>query len=175
MILAGAALALSRNPDLRFLLVGRSEEVAAGLESLPALKAASEIVHADEVIGGGDKPAQAIRRANGSKAQPFRLPDSRSSFPDGHPTAVDSTGSLPDTSWPSASLFIRLKISSRWTETDFGASTPSRTWLPLTRSTVTDTSSPIMTFSPTRRVRISTSCTPTPRWRRPSPPQHSLT
>ena len=32
---------------------------------------------------------------------------------------------------------MRLKISSRCTETVFGAFTPSRTWLPLTRKTVT--------------------------------------
>ena len=45
--------------------------------------------------------------------------------------------------------------AARWTATSFGAVIPTRTWLPLTPSTVTVTESPIIRVSPTRRVRIS--------------------
>lgn len=63
VILAGAALALDRNPELRFVLVGRESAIADGLNAHPALRAASNIVHAEDTIEGSDRPAQAIRRA----------------------------------------------------------------------------------------------------------------
>ena len=56
--------------------------------------------------------------------------------------------------WEAASS-IRLSISSRCTATSLGALTPTRTWLPFTPSTVMVTSSPIISDSPTRRVKIS--------------------
>lgn len=61
--IAGAALALERNPALRFRLVGRESAIQAELAAHPALAKASAIVHADDVISGDDKAAQAIRRA----------------------------------------------------------------------------------------------------------------
>ncbi|WP_293859531.1 phosphate acyltransferase PlsX [Sphingomonas sp. SCN 67-18] len=63
VMLDGVALARRQNDGLRFLLVGDREQIEAGLKTHPNLAAASEIVHADEVIGGNDKPSQAIRRA----------------------------------------------------------------------------------------------------------------
>src|SRR5689334_5106923 len=56
---------------------------------------------------------------------------------------------------PCCSRLIRSKISSRCTATLFGALIPMRTWLPFTPNTVTVTSFPIITVSPTRLVRIS--------------------
>ena len=63
LILAGAALALERWPHLTFALVGDSVQISAQLEDKPALRAASEIVHASDMIQGHEKPTQAIRRA----------------------------------------------------------------------------------------------------------------
>ncbi len=48
------------------------------------------------------------------------------------------------------------KTSSRWTETERGASMPMRTWSPRTSRTVTTTSAPIMMLWLARRVRTST-------------------
>lgn len=62
-MIAGAALALERNPALRFRLVGRESAIRAELASRPALAGASIVVHAEDVISGEDKAAQAIRRA----------------------------------------------------------------------------------------------------------------
>lgn len=62
-MLAGAAIALSRAPDLKFLLVGDETAVGAELARHPGLAAASEIRHAPDLISGDDKPSQAIRRA----------------------------------------------------------------------------------------------------------------
>ena len=63
----------------------------------------------------------------------------------------------PPAGAPSSSRLMRSKISSRCTATSFGALTPIRTWLPLTPSTVTVTSLPIIRVSPTRLVKISIS------------------
>jgi phosphate acyltransferase len=62
-MLAGAALALARSPDLRFLIVGDEAAIRAELARHKALAAASEILHAPDKITGDDKPSQAIRRA----------------------------------------------------------------------------------------------------------------
>lgn len=63
VMLAGVAHARRRTEDLRFLLVGDEAAIRAGLAQHPNLSAASEIVHAPEVVGSSDKPSQAIRRA----------------------------------------------------------------------------------------------------------------
>lgn len=63
VMIAGAALALERNPVLQFRLVGDEAAIRAELVSRPALAKASVVVHAEDVISGEDKPAQAIRRA----------------------------------------------------------------------------------------------------------------
>jgi hypothetical protein len=54
-----------------------------------------------------------------------------------------------------------LNIYSLCTTTSFGALIPGRTCFPLTPSTVTVTSCPIVKVSPTFRVRISALISPT--------------
>ncbi len=66
LMIAGAALALERNPALLFRLVGDESAIRAELVAHPALARVSTVVHASEVISGEDKPAQAIRRAKTS-------------------------------------------------------------------------------------------------------------
>lgn len=66
VMLAGVARARRANDGTRFLLVGDEAQIREGLKSHPNLSAASEIVHAPEVISGADKPSQAIRRAKTS-------------------------------------------------------------------------------------------------------------
>ena len=63
VMLAGVARARHRYEGMHFFLVGDEGQIAAGLKSHPNLSQHSEIVHAAEVIGGSDKPSQAIRRA----------------------------------------------------------------------------------------------------------------
>jgi len=62
-MLAGAALALTRSPDLTFLIVGDEAVIRAEFARHKALAAASAILHAPDTITGDDKPSQAIRRA----------------------------------------------------------------------------------------------------------------
>jgi phosphate acyltransferase len=63
VMLAGAALAQARAPEMLFDLVGDSAAIDAALSAHPALRSASTIIHADDVISGSDKASQAIRRA----------------------------------------------------------------------------------------------------------------
>jgi glycerol-3-phosphate acyltransferase PlsX len=63
VMLAGVARARRRFEDMRFLLVGDETAIREGLKRHPNLSAHSEIVHAPEVVTGGEKPSQAIRRA----------------------------------------------------------------------------------------------------------------
>ena len=63
VMIEGAALARRRHDRFKFLLVGDEERIKTALESHPNLRAASEILHAPEVISGEDKPSQALRRA----------------------------------------------------------------------------------------------------------------
>jgi len=63
VMIEGAALARRRHDRFKFLLVGDETLINQALENHPNLRAASEILHAPEVISGEDKPSQALRRA----------------------------------------------------------------------------------------------------------------
>jgi phosphate acyltransferase len=66
VMLAGAALALDRWPDIAFDLVGDAVAIETALKSYPALTAASAIVPAQDVVSGDAKAMQAMRRAKSS-------------------------------------------------------------------------------------------------------------
>ncbi len=66
MLIAGAALALERHADLRFLLIGDEAAIGLALKDCPALAAASEIQHTIVVVAGTEKPSQALRTGRGS-------------------------------------------------------------------------------------------------------------
>jgi glycerol-3-phosphate acyltransferase PlsX len=61
MVIPGAAIALRRRPELRFLLHGDEARLSVLLEAHPQLAAASRIVHSDVVVRMDDKPSQALR------------------------------------------------------------------------------------------------------------------
>ncbi len=61
MVIPGAAIALRRRPELRFLLHGDEARLTALLEPHPQLAAAARIVHSDVVVRMDDKPSQALR------------------------------------------------------------------------------------------------------------------
>ena len=63
VMIEGAALARRRHDRFKFLLVGDEERIKAALENHPNLRAASEILHAPDVVSGEEKPTQALRRA----------------------------------------------------------------------------------------------------------------
>ncbi|MDE2404514.1 MAG: phosphate acyltransferase PlsX [Sphingomonadales bacterium] len=62
-MVSGAALARRRHEDCRFLLVGDEPRIKRALDRHPNLRAASEILHAEDAITGEEKPSQALRRA----------------------------------------------------------------------------------------------------------------
>ena len=62
VIVAGAAIALVRHPDMRFLLVGDTARIQAELKNHPALAAKAEIIHSDVAVAMDAKPSQALRK-----------------------------------------------------------------------------------------------------------------
>lgn len=63
VMVSGAALARRRHERFKFLLVGDQKRIEKALEAHPNMREASEILHCDDVVGGGEKPTQALRRA----------------------------------------------------------------------------------------------------------------
>ncbi len=61
VVVPGAALFQAERPDSRFLLFGEESAIAPLLESRPALKAASRVIHTPVWVKMGDKPSQALR------------------------------------------------------------------------------------------------------------------
>ncbi len=61
MVLSGAAIALQRRPELRYVLFGDEARLAPLLETRPQLAAASRVVHAEVTVRMDDKPSQALR------------------------------------------------------------------------------------------------------------------
>src|SRR3546814_17470997 len=66
VMMAGVALARRRHEGLRFTLFGDEARIKAALDNHPNLRAASEIVHAPDVVDAGDKPSVAIRKKTSS-------------------------------------------------------------------------------------------------------------
>ena len=62
VVVPGAALALARRPDVRFLMFGDEAQVRPLLDQHPALKAATSFTHTDVWVKMGDKPSQALRQ-----------------------------------------------------------------------------------------------------------------
>ncbi len=63
VILAGAARAHARRPDLRFQVFGDERVIGSELAMHAELQPAVEVVHCPDVIAGSEKPSQAIRRS----------------------------------------------------------------------------------------------------------------
>lgn len=66
VVVAGAALAKQRYPDLRVRFYGREDAIRAELAKAPALASDSAIVHTEVQVAATDKPSQAIRRSRDS-------------------------------------------------------------------------------------------------------------
>ena len=62
-MVSGAALARRRHDRFKFLLVGDGARIERALEAHPNMREASEILHCDDVVGGEERPTQALRRA----------------------------------------------------------------------------------------------------------------
>lgn len=62
VVVAGAALALDRRPDLRFLFFGDAAVVEPLLARRPQLRDVSAFHHCDVVVQMDDKPSQALRK-----------------------------------------------------------------------------------------------------------------
>jgi phosphate acyltransferase len=88
VVIPGAALALERHPNLRFLMFGNETVIAPLLESYPTLRAATEIRHTEIAVAMDEKPSQAIRSGRGKSSMWRAIQAVR----DGESDAVVSAG-----------------------------------------------------------------------------------
>ncbi len=61
VMVAGAALARHRHEGFQFLFVGDEARIKEALQNHPNLSAASEILHAEDIVSADAKPSQALR------------------------------------------------------------------------------------------------------------------
>ncbi|MEQ1698431.1 MAG: phosphate acyltransferase PlsX [Hyphomicrobiaceae bacterium] len=66
VVIPGAAISLTRQPNLSFIAFGKEPAIQAALAKFPALAAKTRIVHTDFAIASDEKPSQAMRRGKGS-------------------------------------------------------------------------------------------------------------
>lgn len=66
VVIPGAAISLSRHPNLRFKFFGDRVRIEAELRNCPELAACCEIIHTDAAIGMDEKPSQAVRQGRTS-------------------------------------------------------------------------------------------------------------
>ena len=66
VVIPGAAISLTRQPNIAFLLYGKEPLIRESLVKYPILAARSKIVHTDFAIASDEKPSQAMRRGKGS-------------------------------------------------------------------------------------------------------------
>lgn len=61
VLIPGAAIALERHPEQKFIFFGKENEVLPELKKFPKLEAVSKFVHCDISVRMDDKPSQALR------------------------------------------------------------------------------------------------------------------
>ena len=66
MVLRGANIARQRYPDVRFMVFGREPAIRPLLDKLPRLKAATTVVHTEDVVSSEDRPSVALRSGRNS-------------------------------------------------------------------------------------------------------------
>jgi phosphate acyltransferase len=88
VVVPGAALALERHPDLRFLLFGDEAALRPLVDAHPKLKEAAEIRHTDVAVSMSDKPSQALRAGRWKSSMWLAIQAVR----DGHADAAVSAG-----------------------------------------------------------------------------------
>jgi glycerol-3-phosphate acyltransferase PlsX len=62
VVIPGAAISLSRHPDIEFLLFGDRAAIGEHLAKHPSLRERARVVHTDVTVSMKDKPSQALRR-----------------------------------------------------------------------------------------------------------------
>ncbi len=65
-VIPGAALSLKQNPALKFIIYGDQSRINPLLDTEPALKAVSVVIHTDKFIRGDEKPSAALRSSRDS-------------------------------------------------------------------------------------------------------------
>jgi len=93
VVIPGAAKALERHPDIRFVLYGLEDQCAPLLEKYPKLKASSTFHASELAIAMDEKPSQALRRGRG-KASMWQAIDAVSKGEADVVVSAGNTGAL---------------------------------------------------------------------------------
>jgi glycerol-3-phosphate acyltransferase PlsX len=88
VVIPGAALALERHPNMRFLIFGDERLISPLLGAHPTLRGAAEIRHTDVAVRMEDKPSQALRTGRWKSSMWQAIQAVR----DGHADAAVSAG-----------------------------------------------------------------------------------
>ncbi len=88
VVVGGAALAILRHPTLRMKFFGDEASIMPFLDLHPALKLASEVIHAEISVAMDEKPSQALRRGRNKSGMWLAI----SSVQQGQSAAVISAG-----------------------------------------------------------------------------------
>src|SRR5918997_412049 len=88
VVVPGAALALERHPQMRFLMFGKESDIAPLVKQHERLRGAVEIRHTDVAVSMNDKPSQAVRSGRGKSSMWQAVQAVR----DGHADAAVSAG-----------------------------------------------------------------------------------
>src|ERR671917_308520 len=88
VVIPGAALALERHPNMRFLIFGDERLISPLLVAHPTLRGAAEIRHTDVAVRMEDKPSQALRTGRWKSSMWQAIQAVR----DGHADAAVSAG-----------------------------------------------------------------------------------
>ncbi|MBP1860833.1 phosphate acyltransferase PlsX [Rhizobium herbae] len=93
VVIPGAAKALERHPDIRFVLYGLEDQCTPLLEKYPKLKASSTFHASELAIAMDEKPSQALRRGRG-KASMWQAIDAVSKGEADVVVSAGNTGAL---------------------------------------------------------------------------------
>jgi glycerol-3-phosphate acyltransferase PlsX len=93
VVIGGAAIALDRRPDLRFLIFGDEAAVKPVLEANPRVRDASAFEHCAVTVAMSDKPSQALRKGRW-KSSMWRAIESVRDGQAGAAVSAGNTGAL---------------------------------------------------------------------------------
>lgn len=65
-VIEGASFALSRYPEVRFVIYGNEEKIRNKLKKYPSLADVSKIIHTDDFVSNEEKPSVALRQKRNS-------------------------------------------------------------------------------------------------------------
>ncbi|MGH6922635.1 MAG: phosphate acyltransferase PlsX [Propylenella sp.] len=93
VVIGGAAIAVDRRPDLRFVIFGEEDSVRPALDASPRVRKVSEFHHCGVTVQMHDKPSQALRKGRW-KSSMWRTIEAVRDHEAGAAVSAGNTGAL---------------------------------------------------------------------------------